>query len=176
MEWKLTDTGFIRPGSKSDDKRCWKIWRGLSDALYPIIDDTRWADEMAAVVETPFGRGIPQANGRGMNTAVTGPVYGMAVGAALVGAVELFGDNVLCVKSNEWTKNLKLPKADAKKLNRVRAAQLYWNTDREMDGDIADAALLAFWATSRVDPEVKLIVGIDPSMTKTGWAVARRVS
>jgi hypothetical protein len=107
------------------------------------------------VVETPAetGRVRDAQNFRG--TAMTTPIYGVAVGACIAACCGRMGSlDVLGVPSDEWTKGREVPKcgADSKKMARVEYVQRTWGVTlgpKSYAGNVADAVLIARWACWR---------------------------
>ena len=154
----LLSAGRIRLKIKDKDKdnkdllaqRCIGLYNDVADLVQEFDPDL-------AVVELPQTFSIGFGSKR---SAATLPGYGMAVAAALFGLrtglrVTPNGAKlraVLTPSASEWTKGFPKTKGDPDKVARVHhAAYLFGTIPRHFGcksdaGNVADAALLGFWA------------------------------
>lgn len=135
--------------------------------------------ETLVVVETPAATKRPPATGSFKRSVMSLPTYGAAVGACIL-AAHTARRRVLTVPSDRWARAVSAPgtKGDEHKEARQRYVCELWALDGlgavSVGGNVADAALLSLWGATRdrdMLHRVRYVVGLDPSISATGWAV-----
>lgn len=149
----LLNSGVIVPeGTKSSERL-----RDLYRRIQSVFSECDPANLDAVAVEfwqtTSFGKGRE----RNSNTL---PLYGAAVGVAFVAALYMANAHSLPIHEvsvTDW--GLKIPAGDEHKTKRVEAVRYYLGTDlrakftRQEAGNVADAALMAWWLAPRLEFE-----------------------
>ncbi len=141
---KFLGAGMIRP-DKFDT-----LTDRLLDMAEAVRERVRVAGADVVVVETPAATGRARAAQGFKGTPLTIPIYGAAVGAAIVACGSTGkGVKVCGVASDEWTKHRVPTGRDPHKAMRVEyVKRLYGIEDlgpRSLAGNVADAILIARW-------------------------------
>jgi len=153
----LLDAGALRPKGDTLYAAC----RWLVDHAQAVIDNmARGAEGLeAVVVEFPQVVTYGKAARR---SAATLPNYGVAVGALAYGLRIPAGCRVMTPSATEWTRGYPPTRDDRHKLARVRYAESIYGLAegalgaKTVAGNVADAALLAHWAVSRLVLEARM--------------------
>ena len=134
----------IPPAKKGMLTRC----LALQNDIHEVIGEHR---SDVVVVETP----LESTRGMGHKRSHTsGPVYGIAVGVAIIAAHQS-GRRVLLTSASEWAKQIGAPASgrDKYKAGRVRAVLWHFGEHHResmgaetVAGNVADAVLMAWWA------------------------------
>lgn len=145
----VLDAGVIRPSGKTLTERAHDLWRHCRD----IVTTHRGA---VVVVELPAARGIPpDAQGFRRRSALTLPVYGIAVGIVLGAYWASPGARLIAVAADAWTRGMPSTRGDPRKTGRVRLVEQLYGLGRgglgapTVAGNVADAVLLARYAERR---------------------------
>lgn len=125
------------------------------------------------VIETPATKAKSKAFQHFQGTVRTVPIYGIAVGACICGALSVVRKPIL-VPSDEWPwKGVPPTMNDRYKQRRVQFAAMMLDVQpgkfgaKTKAGNLADAALIGVWGLGRIRGRV---LAFDPAMTM-GWAV-----
>lgn len=163
--------GSFEPKGKTLASRCRWIFAELTGLYGDHKPDL-------AVIETPAETPMPRAARRfGKRSDLTAPMYGVAVGAAIgsalaSGSLKEFVGVPSCTWSRGWA-----PTGGDGKPARIALAAREASVEREALGpvsyraDVADAILLALWGYRTRNNAPGVVMGVDPSMSRVGWAV-----
>lgn len=165
--------GSFEPKGKSVGTKCRWIYTHLSG----LYDEHR---PDLAVIETPAETPLPKAARRfGRRSDLTAPIYGVAVGAAIGSAIASATlAEFVCVPSCTWSKGWAPTGGDGKP-SRIALACRMASIEPEALGaasyraDAADAILMAVWGHRTHLRMSGVVIGVDPSMSRVGFAVMR---
>jgi len=148
-EPRLLEAGTIRPEGDG-----WARCASIARQIQELLRHGRGGHKAEAVViETPFAR--PRGGPKAQRSTMTLPMYGGAVGAAIV-AADVMGYTPDLVPVDTWAVGIRgKTAADPYKSKRVQMASYAFNVPADQfgpkthAGDVADAALLGRWWLSR---------------------------
>ena len=141
----LIEAGTITPDGEDLVERCESLRSQIRSLMF-----SRYTTH--SVIETPTVGARPNGSYKG-RSAQSMPVYGVAVGVAIVAAN--VPTLVRGIPADQWTRGMPATRGDPHKQGRVRVAAARWNVTPESlgcktkAGNVADAMLLAAWALGR---------------------------
>lgn len=145
------DPLLLQAGTVSAEGEGWRRCCHLRDEIRDLVGSLKGSKPDLIVVETPFAepKKVPREF-QSKRSDLTLPVYGGAVGAAMIGAHDS-GVPLVEVPVHEWARSAPSTMKDPYKTKRVAYAATVFNRRPEdfgcktNAGNVADAALLGRW-------------------------------